>query len=269
MTPSKASSSTPSAMTDGTLAKGRRAMDTASGFLRRDSSFLRRDQARRGSPSGFVRRDQRDQSTRRDPSTNDEIANGAKSPGLAESLRLVRSYAARVKQKPPFTEPSTFEAAPPFPSTFRQLLQKPRPLEESDWRLRRLPRKERSPPQAPPFPAGSVIRRPCYFPPELGLFETAVARINATGSPLARTSSEEGRPAPRLSSPPPPISRASSTSHGTVAHFSRRAAPDLFSLDLPLTPMSRDGLRPAPSESKRFLVVGAARHAAQLTEVFC
>jgi len=230
-------------------------MDDTSGFHRRDQSFRRRD-----------------------PGTNDHFSDGGKSPDLAASMKIVRSYASRVKHKPPSPEPTTSGASPPFPSTFRRLLQRPRPLEESGRGLRRA-RKKREPPQAPPLPTGGVTQRPCYFSAERAPLKPSGSNVLLPLPPLppvtevpARTSSEENRPAPRLASPP--LSRASSSINEPVArrrraseHFSRRAAPDLFSLGLP--PMSQDELRPAASFNKRFQVMAGARHAAQLTEVFC
>ena len=231
-------------------------MDDASDFPKRNQSMLRRDL-----------------------SMIDDSSDRGKSPDLEASMRFVRSYAARAKQKPP--EPTTCCALPPIPSTFGRLLQRPRPPAKSDLRRRRLSREERAPPQAlPVLVKKSVIQHPEKFSPERvpiqprgrnALFKAAVVRIREDDL-IARTSSEESRPAPRLSSPP--LLRASS--HGTVARmrrgapdqFSRRAGADLFCLDLPLASLHPDELLPALSSSRRFHVRGGTRHAAQLTKVF-
>ena len=151
-------------------------MDHASSFLRRDQSFLRHD-----------------------PRTNDDSSDGGKSPDLAASMRLVRSYAARVKQLPPSPMPSTLDAVQPFPSTFRRLLQRPQPPEGDDWRRRRL-RKEKEPPKAPRKET-EPPKAPRERVPRVSnlLFKAAVGLVIRKGGPPARPSSGESRPAPRLS----------------------------------------------------------------------
>jgi len=151
-------------------------MDDAWGFLRRDQSFLGHD-----------------------PSTNEDSSDGGKSPDLAASMRMVRSYAARVKQLPPSPMPATLGAVPPFPSTFRQLLHRPQPPAESDWRRRRF-RKEREPPKAPrkETEPPKAPRAPPERAPRVSnlVFKAAVGLVIT--KPQARPSSEASRPAPRL-----------------------------------------------------------------------
>ncbi|KAJ1484290.1 hypothetical protein T484DRAFT_2519127 [Baffinella frigidus] len=140
-------------------AGGCRTLDDALGSPRREPSFL--DKASDGSSS--------------DPDSG-------QSPELSASMRLVRSYAARVKQMPPWL---------PEPATFGGRRRQSLPVSREEWLE----------------PSRSTLR-PTYFSPERVpnvLIKSAEARLTRLTRlinediPLLRTRSDESRPLRRLS----------------------------------------------------------------------
>ena len=197
---------------------------------------------------------------------------GEVSPDLAASMRLVRSYAAKVKQLPPNPEPTAF---PPFQppqgnsfidrsraGSFRDRFVSPEAgsVRDRGCSLRkerlRLRQSLSSPPppmsrERSPEPSRSILRTK-YFPLERApsgsnvLLRTASspdeelsanqARLSANDGPAPRPRSDVIRPSLRLASPPPPYRRASTGGMPTSPAASHRRLPTLLHENAVKTP---------------------------------
>ena len=221
--------------------RGRRTLEDALGFLRREPSTKTRLSTTYASahPSANSFLDVLDGSR----STFDPT--GGQSPDLEASMRLVRSYAARVKKMAPSPGPTPFNNFPPFqPSqgdsfidrervgSFRDRFLSPQGATFRDRgcsfrreRLRRRQPKDQSPSSPPPpvsresreispEPSRSILRAK-YFPPQRAPSGNNVSLI-PQDSPPARPKSYEILPSMRLASPPP--RRASTGCVSTGVH---------------------------------------------------
>ncbi|KAJ1477165.1 hypothetical protein T484DRAFT_1906720 [Baffinella frigidus] len=212
-------------------ARGRRTLDDAMGFLRREPStkrLLSTTNARSYLSANSFLKTPDGASSASDPG----------SPDLAASMRLVRSYAALVKQMPPSPETAAFSNFPTLQApqgdsfidrgrveSFRDRFLAPQDRGcafRCAFRKERLRRRqslssppppvslERSP-EPFPEPCRSILRVK-YFSLERTpsgnnvLFKAGSAlaetRLITQDGPLARTRSDEIRPSPRLASPP-------------------------------------------------------------------
>jgi len=234
-------SSTPLAMTDATAklsellsaARERRTMDDALGFPRRKPStktilsithsrshrFL--VPANSKAPVGNSR-----------PSSISSDPDGGESPDLAASMRLVRSYAARVRKMTPSPEPTAFPPfQPPQGNSFidrsrrgafrRESLHRRQSLSSPPVTRERSPEPASSFLRAQPEPTSKVpFKETTFLAPRLivekmqGFSEEK--GLIAVGSPPARTSSDASLPAPHLS--PLPFRRASTGLISTGLH---------------------------------------------------
>ncbi|KAJ1477164.1 hypothetical protein T484DRAFT_3641743 [Baffinella frigidus] len=254
-------------------ARGRRTLDDAMGFLRREPStktLLSTTNARSYlSANSFLK-----------TSDGASSAFDQGSPDLTASMRLVRSYAALVKQMPPSPETAAFSIFPTLQApqgdsfidrgrveSFRDrfIAPKDRGCSLRKERLRRrqsisspLPpvSLERSP-EPFPEPCRSILRAK-YFSLERApsgnnvLFKAASAfaetRLIADDGPPARPRSDEIRPSARLASPR--LRRGSTGFIDTGLQGCPPAAGSQCRLNARRAFTDRHALPPAPSSSK-------------------
>ncbi|KAJ1478421.1 hypothetical protein T484DRAFT_1961149 [Baffinella frigidus] len=300
-----ARNSTPPSVADATTklsellsaARGRRTLDDALGFLRcepRTKTILSTKNSRHF--RSLETSSSLDSTA--DPPSSPSDPDGGKSPDLAASMRLVRSYAASVKKMPsnpdgfliPFLSPAG-GSGPQTRGSFRR---------ESLRRMLSLRQSLPPPCQNSPGRPTSILR-PTYFSPERNvLFKAAtvlVTRLIAEQGPPVRPFSDESRPAPQDYPPAagsqrrvpallpagedpvktvkPRNAATPASRHGTIPRRRRsstelcaRPALDLDCLDgqeplaLPASASS------SSASSRRFHVRGISWPSAQSTEVF-
>ena len=155
-------------------AKGRRTRDDALGFLRREPSTKTILSTTNSRSHRFLLVSRTDLSLSKAKASNgtsrsssiSSDPDGGESPDLAESMRLVRSYAARVKKMTPSPEPASFPPCqPPQGDSFLD-----RGRGGSFFRRESIHRRQSlsSPPvtrERSPEPASSILRAQ-YFSPE-------------------------------------------------------------------------------------------------------